>query len=224
METYNSDEQLQILRQWMRENGVALLGGLLLGTVLVAGWSGWNLYNKRQAERASIQYEQLRVALQNNDAKLAEEAVNRLTTTYSGTPYAALASLSLAADQVRRKQFDAAQRQYAWVMEQAGDRKLRQVATLRYARLLWSQGKSEEALRALQAQKPGSFQPMFLELQGDILVGQGRHDEARKAYTDAIAAEESPELRAGIELKLNDLMTPGTAATTSVPATPQKGG
>lgn len=216
METYNSDEQLQLLRQWLRDNGPALLAGLLLGALLVGGWTGWKSYSTRQSEQASIKFGQLQAALQSGDGKMAETVAAGLTDRYSGTPYAALAALMLAADQVKRNQFEAALSQYQWVREQASDRKLRHVARLRRARLLWSMGRSEEALSELQTKRVGSFGSLFSELRGDILAGQGQHDEARKSYTEALAAALAPEQRTGIELKLNDLNT--QAVTSSAPA------
>lgn len=218
MEIYNPDEQLHLLRQWLRDNGPALLAGLLLGAALIAGWSGWKLYAARQAQQASAQFEQVRAALQAGDNKAAEAATTSLIAQYSGTPYAALAALILAADQVKRNQFEPALKHYQWVTEEASDRKLRHVARLRRARMLWSMGRSEEALTELQTRRPGSFASLFAELRADILAGQGRRDEARQAYTEALAAESTPEQRAGIELKLNDLNGQEPTPTASVPA------
>lgn len=213
METYNPDEQVQVLRQWLRENGVALVSGLVLGALLVAGWSGWKLYSDRQARQASTQFEQLRVALQTSDNKTATEIALRLTQNYPRTPYAALAALSLAAEQVKRGQFEPALAQYTWVAEEAHDRKLRHVGSLRRARLLWSMGRADEALAALQTQRPGSFASLFAELRGDIFAGQGKFDEARKSYDEALEATPA-EQRAGIELKLNDLSNRAAAPAT----------
>ncbi|MGH8562021.1 MAG: tetratricopeptide repeat protein, partial [Nevskiales bacterium] len=131
--------------------------------------------------------------------------------------------LMLGADHVQRNLFDAALPQYQWVAEHADDRKLRQVANLRRARLLWSMGRSEEALAALQTRRPGNFAPLFAELRGDILAAQGRRDEARQAYTEAMAADTPPEQRAGIELKLNDLNSQEPASAANPPAVPKDG-
>jgi predicted negative regulator of RcsB-dependent stress response len=213
LETYNSDEQLQLLRQWLRENGPALLAGLLLGALLIGGWSGWKSYSTHKAERASVEFEQLKKSLQTGDNKAAEASVLELTGSYSGTPYATLAALMLAADQVQRGQLEPALKQYQWAVENAPDRKLSHIARLRRARLLWSMGRSEEALAQLDARRLGSFEPLFSELRGDVQSGQGRKEEA-------MANAATPEQRANIELKLNDLNTaePGSASTT--PASP----
>jgi predicted negative regulator of RcsB-dependent stress response len=219
LETYNPDEQLQVLRQWLRDNGPALLVGLLLGAALIAGWTGWKLYTARQSQQASAQFEQLRAALKAGDDKAAETVNASLTESYSSTPYAALSALMLAADQVKRNQFEAALKQYQWATQEASDRKLRHVARLRRARLLWSMGRSEEALAELQTRRLGSFEPLFMELRGDILAGQGQHEEARKAYTEALAAESTPEQRADIELKLNDLNDQDAVSAPKPPVT-----
>jgi predicted negative regulator of RcsB-dependent stress response len=91
------------------------------------------------------------------------------------------------------------------------------VGRLRQARLLWSLGRADEALALLQVKRMGSFASLYAELRGDILLGQARAEEARQAYSAALAAEPSTEQRAGLELKLNDLNT-GVA-----PATPKGG-
>lgn len=217
MDTFNTDDQLQILKQWLRDNGLALFAGVLLGGVLVAGWTGWSWYSERQARLASTEFEHLSKSLRAGDHKHADEIVTRLTGQYARTPYAALAALAVAGDQVRRSQFDAALKNYQWVTQSARDRKLRRVAALRRARLLWSLGRSEEALAELQTRKAGSFAPLFAELRGDILAGQGRPAEARQAYAEAMAGEIPPDQRAAIELKLNDL------GAQPLPASPEGG-
>jgi predicted negative regulator of RcsB-dependent stress response len=223
LETHNPDEQLQLLRQWLRDNGPSLLAGLLLGALLVGAWSGWKFYTVRQSQQASMQFEQLRVALQANESKAAEELAARLAAQYARTPYAALAALMLAADQVKRNQFQPALQQYQWVVNEARDRKLQHLARLRRARLLWSLGRAEEALAEVQVRKAGSFEPLFAELRGDILARQGQQEEARKAYTAALASKAvTPELRTSIELKLNDLNTETPPAAD--PAGAQKDG
>lgn len=218
VESYNPDDQLQLLRQWLRDNGPSLVAGLLLGALLVGGWTAWKQYTARQTQQASIQFEQLRVALQSGESQRAEALTDRLTGQYARTPYAALAAFMLAADQVRRSQHEAALTRYAWVREEGRDGKVRRLAQLRRARLLWSLGRPEEALTELETRKAGGFAPLFAELRGDILAGQGRHEEAREAYRAALAADgASAELRAGVELKLNDLGA-GEADTAAKPA------
>jgi predicted negative regulator of RcsB-dependent stress response len=217
LETFNPDDQLQVLRQWLRDNGPSLVAGLLLGALLVGGWTGWKQYTIRQSQQASMQYEQLRVALRSNETQRAEALARQLAEKYARTPYAALAALMLAGDQVRRSQFEAALGQYEWVRENARDRKLRKLAQLRRARLLWSLGRPEVALAELETRKPGALAPLFAELRGDILAGQGRREEAGQTYRDALAAKDlAPEQRAAIDIKLNDLNTAEQAAGTPV--------
>lgn len=211
METYNSDEQLHLLRQWLRENGVALLAGLVLGALIVAGWTAWKVYADRQSRQASGEFEHLREELQAGNSSHAAEIGKRLTVDYAGTPYAALGALLVAADQVKRNQYEPALGSYQWVIEEADDRKLRHIARLRQARLLWSLGRADEALEVLNTRRAGSFSPMFAELRGDIYAGQGRREEARKAYAEALEGDAAPEQRAAVELKLNDLEAPTPA-------------
>ena len=83
------------------------------------------------------------------------EIGKRLTVDYSGTPYAALGALLVAADQVKRNQYEPALGSYQWVIDEADDRKLRHVARLRQARLLWSLGRADDALKVLDNPEAG---------------------------------------------------------------------
>jgi predicted negative regulator of RcsB-dependent stress response len=67
-------------------------------------------------------------------------------------------------------------------------------------------GKHDEALRQLSGELPGEFAGLSADRRGDILLLQGKKDEARSEYTRAWKAfGAGTEYRALVEVKLTAL-------------------
>jgi predicted negative regulator of RcsB-dependent stress response len=213
LEVYNADEQLKILERWWRENWLALAVGLLLGLAVVGGWIGWQMYSRQQSEQASVAYDKLLLSLQGDSVTGAMEIGKRLTSQYRRTPYAALGALALAGELARRSDPDSAIQQLQWVEAYAKDRKLRRVATLRKARLLWDKNQTDAALQSLNlTKKKDTFYPLFAELRGDILASLGKRSEAKAAYEQALSVDVDNALRTSVQQKLGDLSDVAVAA------------
>jgi predicted negative regulator of RcsB-dependent stress response len=150
-------------------------------------------------------YEELKQALADGKADIAKPLADKLVADYAETPYAAGAQLRLAADAVKDSQFDDAAARLQWVQAHAKDDGLQQIAELRSARVLWQQGKLDDALKLVDG-KSGAFAPLFDELKGDIKLAQGDRGAARTAYQKAFAAtpEDQPS-RKLLQRKLDDL-------------------
>jgi hypothetical protein len=124
MATYDLEEQEQIseLKTWWRMYGNLVTGVLLAVAIGVAGWQGWNYYQRKQAAEASAVYAAVQKAAAERDPKRAREAAGELIDKYPGTAYAAMAALTSA-----RLQFDAgdlktAKAQLQWVVDKAATR------------------------------------------------------------------------------------------------------
>jgi predicted negative regulator of RcsB-dependent stress response len=93
-----------------------------------------------------------------------------------------------------------------WVSEQGSDEGLQAIARLRLASLLVDQKAYDEALKVLGATVPASFSALVADRRGDVLMLQGRKDEARTEYSRAFKGMESAnEYRRLVEVKLNAL-------------------
>jgi predicted negative regulator of RcsB-dependent stress response len=66
----------------------------------------------------------------------------------------------------------------------------RGVARMRLAAVLLEQKKYEEALKVLDGNKDAAFVALAADQRGDIMLAQGRLDEARAAYKLAIEKSE----------------------------------
>lgn len=85
--------------------------------------------------------------------------------------------------------------------ESAGREALIATIDLRLARVLWAQGKHQEALDRLTV-PPAGFEGLFAELRGDVLADQGDWVAARQAYEQAVATDSGNGL---LRMKLDSL-------------------
>ena len=57
MSTYQTEEeQVEAIKQWWKDNGKSVIGGLVLGLAVVGGLKGWQQYTKVSAENAAAYY------------------------------------------------------------------------------------------------------------------------------------------------------------------------
>ncbi|GAB6040522.1 YfgM family protein [Endothiovibrio diazotrophicus] len=200
METYSSDEQTEeAIKQWWRENGKSVVGGAVLGIAAVLGWQGWQAHVTQQGVAAAAVYDQMLAAAQGDPTQAMVEA-EALSREYDATPYSALAELTLAKLQVEQGQSEEAMVHLRLAMKKAKLPEIREVAGLRLARLLAVGGKPEEALKQLD--ELTGFKASGEEVRGDILLAQGKRDEAKGAYQRALEAGGNRNV---LQLKLDDL-------------------
>ena len=185
-ELLDEHEQGERVRAWLRNNGAALIGGVVLGLGAIFGWKWWQQQEQAQREAAGQAYQDTVESIEAGDPAAAAPIVAGL----DAAPYETLAALRLG-------QADAAIATLQGVS--AEDPALANVVQLRLARLLVDGGKAEDALALLGT----ATQPATLELRGDAEAALGRRDAARAAYEQALAGLEtdSPQ-RQLLEIKL----------------------
>ncbi len=68
MEVYDDEEQqLEALKRWWKENGLATVIGIITGIVAIVGWQLWQNYQQQKLLVASQGYEQLQKTLAENN-------------------------------------------------------------------------------------------------------------------------------------------------------------
>ncbi len=203
---YEDEDQAERLKQWWKENWMALLGGAVIGLGAIFGWEGWKSHQEGRYAAASRMYEELKLAVEADRIDDARGIGEALRKDYAGSPYTAGSEMFLAAQAVEAGEFDRARGHLVWVRENSSDEGMRQVARLREARVLWQQEQADAALALLDG-KPGPFAALYEELRGDIRLSQGDRSGARAAYEKALAAvaQDAPGARAELQRKLDDL-------------------
>ncbi len=206
MEGYTTEqEQVEALKRWWQKNGKSVLFGIVVGLLALAGGRYWMESQSAKQEQASVLFESVMSALEEEDFQGVLERGGTVLSQYSDTPYASLVAFALARVKHEDGDLDAAQTYLRWVLTNSDDPSVTHVARLRLATILWSQDQSEVALELLDGVDPGSFVARYEELRGDILVSIGKHNEARQAYTVAMSAPGPGGDRNILQMKIDDL-------------------
>jgi len=181
--SYDFEEQERIaeLKAWWEDNRVFVIAGAVALLVGLAGWQGWQLFKERRLEDAAAMWRPVEQGARDNDAKKVSDAGKALIDKYPSSFFASQAALLIAKNDFDAGRLDDARARYQFVMDKGVD-ELRGVARLRLAAVLLEQKKYDEALKTLDANKEEAFVAPAADLRGDIMLAQGRIDEARAAY------------------------------------------
>ena len=200
-------EQLAELKAWWKQYGNLVLLALIAAALVVAGWNGWRWYQRNQAVQASALYDTLAKAVGAGDAKALRDAGGALTEGYPRTLYASMGALAAARFYFDRGELKSAKAQLQWVIERSPAEDYREIARLRLAQVLLDEKSYDEALKLLEAQPPEAYAAQAAALRGDVLLAQGRRDQALAAYRLALekAASQGGAFRDGVQLRLDAL-------------------
>ena len=179
-------EQIEALKGWWKQNGKLVIVAVLAACVAFAAVTGWRWHKERQGDEAAQLYGELERAMQASDAKKVAETSARIMDQYSGTAYGAMAALVAAKSSFDAGDLKTAGARLAWAVDHARDEETRAAARLRLAGVRLDEKQYDEALRLLDEKHPESFDGLYADLRGDVLVAQGKLPEARAAYKQAL--------------------------------------
>lgn len=136
MDRYGTDdEQVQVIKNWWKENGTSLLSGLLVISVGWAGWTYWSNAKMASSLEAANTFEILQLSMQQGRfGDVAREGL-KLTEEQPKSPYAAASALLLAKFYVEKKETDKALAQLDWVTKNSTTPSIQLTAALRAASL-----------------------------------------------------------------------------------------
>ncbi len=204
-------EQLAEMKAWWNKYGNFILTVITIVLLGFAAYNGWQWYQREQASQAAGVYGQLEKALAARDADKVGAFAEMLTSKYGGTAYATMAALQAAKVQAEAGKADRARESLQWVIDKSSHGELKAIAQVRLAGVLLDEKKYDEALKALAGDVPAAQVAAVADRRGDVLVAQNKLEEARAAYSEALAkADEQHPLRQLIQLKLDALPASGS--------------
>lgn len=205
---YETDqEQIEAIKSWWNQNGNWVIGGFI---VFIAAYVGYLWYqNAAEQHRfeASETYEQLMLNMtaENVDAEKRTALVNILKSDYADLGYGTMAALIEAKAAVEDGELEKALVELNWALDNS-DKSLKTVILYRKAQVQYGLNRLDNALSTLAEIKGDGHQAVTFELKGDILLEQGKRDEAREAYQTAydMSADQSIN-NPYLKIKLDDL-------------------
>ena len=202
MDVYKTEEeQVQAIKQWWKDNAFSLIAGIAIGAIVLGGYKYWTESKQNQARQASVIYSEM---LTSNSNKTKNTEL--LKSEYSGTPYAALATLLLAKDNVNASEYDNAISQLTWVIDNNHDDSVLHIAQQRLARVYLSQNKIADAEKLVAGIKASGFESGYSEIRGDINLAKNLPTQAKENYRLALTSLEQGDKRYDIiKMKLDDL-------------------
>jgi len=218
VEIYDAHEQGEIVKKWLRENGSAIVMGLVIAFGGLFGFKQWQAWQASSKQQAYAEFEALTGSLTEGQLDAAMDNFQSLEDKFGKSPYATLAALQMGRARLEAKQPDLAVMHYRFVLEKGRPKALRAIARERLARTLLSMDRAGEALEIIEAE-PGSdgLEARYAETRGDILLALERNEEAIVSYQQALdTLEAGMGDRETLVLKLEALgVVPDEAAPAS---------
>jgi predicted negative regulator of RcsB-dependent stress response len=213
-EDYDEYEQGEHVRKWIKENGIAIVVGVVIALALIFGYRKWQAHKTSHEIQASSQFAVIQNAVQSGNQQAMAAALGDLQRNFANTPYAAFGSVAVAQYDVGKNDLKPAVQNLQWAVAHSDQQALKSLFTLRLARVLLAQGQAQQALTALGGIPAGDYAAPAAELRGDALLKLGKLDSARSAYQDALAKLDADMPgRAALQMKLDNLSQPAAAPT-----------
>ena len=212
MEVYSTEEeQIAAIKKWWKDNWLSLFGGVLIGIGILVGGKYWLDSKNFHAASASVEYEAMIQSLARDQVEEASSRAATLLGQYADTPYAGLAALTMAKIKTDKDDLATAKSHLRWAMDNVQQNEIRLEAQIRLARILLAEKKYDEALQQINSINLPPYKVTVEELKGDIYVAKGNTENARTAYSLALAeldqseSNTSPRMRNFLQMKLDDL-------------------
>lgn len=211
MTTRIENEEIEELKSFWNSYGKPIFIGVLLAIAIVSVWKFWENHQITNKVKEAQNYQLLIFAMSQPLDKVNEADVisiaDQLQKANPDSYYAQYAKFYLAKLAVSQNKLDDAAKALKAVLDKPADVALAELSRERLVRVLLAQNKPDEAFALLQAPVEKEFVTTREELKGDVLLKQGKIDQAREAYKAALAAAEADKLgnQLIIKLKLNNL-------------------
>jgi predicted negative regulator of RcsB-dependent stress response len=179
---------------------------LIVAALTAAAIQGWRYYQSSQAVEAGELYAQLRDAAGSGELKKVQDIAAVIVDKYPRTSYAVFAALAGAKAAFDSRDLAVAKTHLQWVADNAKEAEPREIARLRLAAVLLEEKQYDAAVKMLESPHGEALGALYADLKGDVLVAQGKNNEARDSYQLAHDKSDAKSTyRALIRIKLDAL-------------------
>jgi len=185
-EYITEQEQIELLKSWIKQYSLVIIAGVALAFVAIFGWRTWQQRHFRILTHASVVYDEMLAARAQNDPEATLVQAKKLFSNYANTSYGPMAALMLGRDAAVKKQYPQSEKHFQWILDHSSLPSFRQIARLRLARVFIADKKPKEALAALETIDDKSFSGLIKEERGDAWLALNNNDKARESYLEAL--------------------------------------
>ncbi len=175
------EENVERVKKWISEYWITILLAVMLA---VGSLWGFDYYKKSKLEKVNLQavkLDSLRTFITENKLDDAEKKILEIQADKESS-FATIAGLELAKAYFINKNYEKSLKQYEWLAANAPDIAIKDIANLRKARVLIAQKQYDKAITTLKGLLTKDFNLEANLLKGDVLLAQGKNEEAIKAY------------------------------------------
>lgn len=203
----DDQQELENFKYFWRSKGRWLFAVLLLASLVYLGWVLYQGHIETKNEEAATALAGLvEKAKTSQDKQSLQADLSILQQNYPESISSAQATMMVAADLFDQGQYEAAEKQLNWVLQNQQIPFVRALAIQRLATVQLQQKKYDAALATLKMPVDAAFEALILETQGDVLYAQGKNKEALAVYEQALAktVQDAPGLQL-LQLKADEL-------------------
>jgi predicted negative regulator of RcsB-dependent stress response len=176
----------QSIEQFLEQNQIyELFEGLLKDLVANRPDQPLDYLIQKLSKPRGKQYQELTVTDITKIADIKTKSAT-LMEDFSGTPYAGRAAVFAAKANFAANDSKSAKSQLEWAIKNAKETAVQAIASLQLAEILYDEKSYDEATKVLSAISDKGFEGLKSNLQGDVLLAQGKNAEAKKAFENAL--------------------------------------
>jgi predicted negative regulator of RcsB-dependent stress response len=209
-ELKTEEEQIEAFKTWWKKNGTSLVLAVSVGVAGYFGFQAWQQNQENHLAEASSLFESMSQAAtdlsEEKNLKTVSFIADQLVNDFDDTGYATFAHLFQAKVDVVAEDYDAAIDTLNEAKASTDDVTLKAISDLRISKVLVHQGELDKALTQLAMINLTEFDSLKLELKGDVLLAQGKTEEARASYQAALSAQAPQAQNPLLDIKLQDLV------------------
>lgn len=212
---HEEQEQLDSLKAFWNQYGNLLTWVLIIVLGAYAGFNYYRYYQRSQAEKASVLYDQLQKSAQAAEGPAVQKLSADIEARYASTAYAPMAALVAAKLAFDGGDLKTAKAQLNWAREHGSD-EYKAIARLRLAGIALDEKAYAEGMQLLSGEFAAQFAGAVADRKGDLLAAQNKLDEARKSYIAALAVMDKADPgRKLVEVKLESVGGTAPSAATA---------
>ncbi|SRR5579883_497769 len=207
-EYLTEQEQIEILKSWIKQYTPVILTGVIIAAIGIFGWRYWQEREAKILNHASSVYEEMLMVRSQNNTQATLVQAEKLFKHYPKTVYGQFAAFMLARDAVLQHHYPEAEKQLQWVLDHSNIASFRQIARLRLARVQIAEQKPDVALKTLETIEDKNFNGLTEEIRGDAYYAMKNMTLARQSYQQALTDLPNAEVtRPLLQMKYDNITT-----------------